>query len=122
MAPLYSVLAEEKGFHSLASLGEEVPDAPTINGVITRNKKIRTRPREVRRMVRAALTSVHLYRQKQDLAVAFVASQFNLDPATAKKVYAKASAMLAPNGAIGLDKVRDVLNLARELGQPFPDV
>ena len=69
MAPPYSVPAEDKGFHSLAFLGEEVPDAPTINGVIT-----------------------------------------------------SASAMLTPNGGIGLDKVRDVLNLARELGQTPPDV
>jgi hypothetical protein len=61
-------------------------------------------------MVRAALTSVDLYRQKKDLAVAFLASEFNLNAATAKKVYAKASAMLTPNGEIGLDKVRDVLN------------
>jgi len=122
MAPPHSVLAEEKGFYSLAFLGEEVPDAPTINGIITSDKKIRTRPSEVRRMVRAALTSVHLYRQKKDLAVAFLASEFNLNPATAKKVYANASAMLTPNGEIGLDKVRDVLNLARELGQPPPDV
>jgi ABC-type nitrate/sulfonate/bicarbonate transport system substrate-binding protein len=121
MAPPHSVLAEERGFHSLAFLGEEVPDAPTINGIITSDKKIRNRPSEVQRMVRAALRSVRLYRQKKDPAVAFLASQFNLNPATAKKVYANASAMLTPNGEVGLDKVRDVLNLARELGQPPPD-
>ena len=39
MAPPYSVPAEDKGFHSLAFLGEEVPDASTINGVITSDKK-----------------------------------------------------------------------------------
>ena len=73
-------------------------------------------------MVRAALKSVDLCRQKKDLAVAFLAAEFHLDPATAKKIYANVSAMLTPNGGIGLDKVRDVLNLARELGQTPPDV
>ena len=119
MAPPYSVPAEDKGFHSLAFLGEEVPDAPTINGIITSDNKIRTRPSEVRRMVRAALKSVDLCRQKKDLAVAFLAAEFNLDPATAKKIYANASAMLTPNGGIGLDKVRDVLNLRGNWARPL---
>jgi len=122
MAPPYSVLAEEKGFYSLAFLGDEVPDAPTVNGIITSDQKIRTRPSEVRRMVRAVLKSVQLYRQKKELALAFLASEFSLDPGSAKKVYADALAMLTPHGEIGLNKIRDVLNLAKEAGQPSPAV
>ena len=117
MAPPFSVLAEEKGFYALAFLGDEVPDAPTVNGLIASDKKIRSRPSEVQRMVRAVLKSVDIYRQRKERAAAFLASEFNLAPATAKKVYATASALLTPNGEIGPDKIRDVLNLARELGQ-----
>lgn len=120
MAPPYSVLAEGKGFHSLAFLGDEVPDAPTINGLITSNAKIRSQPGEVKRVVRALLKSVHLYRQERDLAVAFLASEYNLEQSVAKKVYGNALAVLTPNGEVSLDKIRDVLNLAKELGQGNP--
>jgi NitT/TauT family transport system substrate-binding protein len=122
MAPPYSVLAEEKGFFSLAFLGDEVPDAPTVNGIIASDHKIRTRPREVQRMVRAALNSVHLFQQKKDVAAAFLASEFNLEARAAKRVYADAVAVLTPNGEIGLNKVRDVLNMAKEAGQPPPAI
>ena len=120
MAPPYSVLAEDKGFHSLAFLGKEVPDAPTINGIITSDEKIRTQPSQVKRMLRAMLKSVHLYREKKDIAVAFLASEFKLEQSVALRVYRDAVAMIIPNGEVGPDKVRDVLNLARELGQQNP--
>jgi NitT/TauT family transport system substrate-binding protein len=118
MAPPYSVLAEDKGFHSLAFLGKEVPDAPTINGIITGDRKIRSEPNQVRRVVRAALKSLRLYQQKADLAVAFLASTFSLPPPAASKVYRDAKDVLVPDGEVGLDKIRDVLNLAKESGQP----
>jgi ABC-type nitrate/sulfonate/bicarbonate transport system substrate-binding protein len=122
MAPPYSVLAEEKGFFSLAFLGDEVPDAPTVNGIIASDNKIRTRPAEVQRMVRAVLNSVHLYQEKKDVAAAFLAAEFNLEARAAKRVYADAVAVLTPNGEIGLNKVRDVLNMAKEAGQPSPAI
>jgi ABC-type nitrate/sulfonate/bicarbonate transport system substrate-binding protein len=118
MAPPYSVLAEDKGFHSLAFLGKEVPDAPTINGIITSDKKIRSAPNQVRRVVRAALKSLRFYQQKTDIAVAFLASAFSLPPPAASKVYRDAKAVLVPDGEVGLDKIRDVLNLGKESGQP----
>jgi ABC-type nitrate/sulfonate/bicarbonate transport system substrate-binding protein len=122
MAPPYSVLAEEKGFFSLAFLGDEVPDAPSVSGLIASDKKIRARPAEVQRMVRAVLNSVRLYQEKKLTAVAFLASEFNLDARAAKKVYADALAVLTPDGEISLNKVRDVLNLAKEAGQPSPAI
>jgi NitT/TauT family transport system substrate-binding protein len=122
MAPPYSVLAEEKGFFSLAFLGAEVPDAPSVSGLIASDKKIRARPAEVARMVRALLHSVRLYRDKSDAATAFLASEFNLDQRAAKKVYGDALTVLTPDGEIGLDKIRDVLNMAREAGQSPPAI
>jgi len=117
MAPPYSVIAEQMGFHSLAFLGKEVPDAPTVNGIITSDAKIRSQPDQVQRMVRAMLKSVNLYRQKRDLAVGFLASEYKLERAVAERVYRNALALLTPKGEVSADKIRDVLNLARELGQ-----
>jgi len=117
MAPPYSVIAEKMGFHSLAFLGKEVPDAPTINGIITSDAKIRSQPNQVQRMVRAMLKSVNLYRQKRDLAVGFLASEYRLERSVAQQVYKNALALLTPKGEVSVDKIRDVLNLAKELGQ-----
>jgi NitT/TauT family transport system substrate-binding protein len=117
MAPPYSVLAEEKGFHSLAFLGEEVPNAPTINGIVTSDKKIRLQPDQVKRMVRAMFKSVQLYRQKADLATKFLAAEFNFALPAAQRVYRQAAAMLRPDGEVTVEKIRDVLNLAKEAGQ-----
>jgi NitT/TauT family transport system substrate-binding protein len=117
MAPPYTVLAEEKGFRMLAFLGDEVPDAPTINGIVTTDKKIRSQPDQVKRMVRAMFKSVQLYRQEADLATKFVAAEFNLAFPAAQKVYRQAAAMLRPDGEVSVKKIRDVLNLAKEAGQ-----
>ena len=122
MAPPYSILAEERGFHSLAFLGDEVPDAPTVNGIIASDRKIRARPGEVLRVTRAVLGSIHLYRERKELAVAFLASEFNLDTRAAKRVYADALSVLTADGEISFNKVRDVLNLAKEAGQPSPAI
>jgi hypothetical protein len=122
MAPPYSILAEERGFHSLAFLGDEVPDAPTVNGIIASDRKIRARPGEVLRVTRAMLNSVRLYRKRKELAVPFLASEFNLDARAATRVYADAVSVLTAEGEISLNKVRDVLNLAKEAGQPSPAI
>lgn len=116
MAPPYTVLAEEKGFRLLVFLGEEVPDAPTINGIVTSDKKIRSQPEQVKRMVRAMYKSVQYYRQNADRATKFLAAEFNLALPAAQKVYRQAAAMLRPDGEVSVQKIRDVLNLAKEAG------
>jgi NitT/TauT family transport system substrate-binding protein len=120
LAPPYSVIAEKMGFHSLAFLGKEVPDAPTINGIITSDAKIRSQPHQVQRMVRAMLKSFNLYRQKKDLAVAYLASEYKLERAIVQRVYRNALAVLTPGGEVSLEKIRDALNLAKESGQDPP--
>ncbi|MBI2178223.1 MAG: ABC transporter substrate-binding protein, partial [Candidatus Tectomicrobia bacterium] len=87
LAPPFSALAEEKGLRILAFLGKEVPDAPTVNGLVTSEKKIRSQPQQVKRLVRATLKSVQLYRQQKDLGVAFLAAEFKLSNTIARKVY-----------------------------------
>ncbi len=116
LAPPYTVLAEEKGLRSLAFLGEEVPDAPTINGIVTSERQIRSNPGQVKRLVRAMHKAVTLYREKKDLAVASLVTEFNLEQEAAAKVYRTALDMLTANGEVTREKVRDVLNMARESG------
>lgn len=120
MAPPFSVIAQDTGFHGLASLGKEVPDAPTINGLVASDKKIRSQPNQVAAMVRAMLRSVRQYRQKPEAAMALLSARFNLEPAMAKRVYRDSLDTIIDSGEVGADKVRDVLSLARESGQRHP--
>jgi len=117
LAPPYSVLAEEKGLRLLAFLGDEVPDAPTISGIVTTDRQIRERPDQVKRLVSAMVKSVNLYRHNKELAIKFLASKFNLHKDAAVKVYRDAVRMLTADGEVSLGKIRDVLNLGRESGQ-----
>ncbi|MGH7875381.1 MAG: ABC transporter substrate-binding protein, partial [Candidatus Binatia bacterium] len=122
MAPPYTVLAQDKGFQGLAFLGKEVPDAPTVNGIVTSDEKIHSQPNQVKQIVRAMLKSVQLYRQNTEVAVNFLASQFNLEFAVAKRVYGDAVAIVIPDGEVKIDRIRDVLNMAKESGQASPNV
>ena len=117
MAPPYNIIAQDKGFYGLAFLGREVPDAPTINGIVTTDAKIRTRPDQITKMVGAMLKSVQEYRRKPDTAVGLLSAQFNLEPAIAARIYRDSLDTLIDNGEVGSDKVRDALNLGRESGQ-----
>ncbi|MBI2090472.1 MAG: ABC transporter substrate-binding protein [Deltaproteobacteria bacterium] len=117
LAPPFSVLAQEKGLRTLAFLGKEVPDAPIIDGLVTSEKKIRSQPQQVKRMVRATLKSVQLYRQRRELSIPFLAAEFKLSHSTAQKVYQDALGILTRFGEVTHEKVRDVLEMARETGQ-----
>ncbi|HXG52565.1 MAG TPA: ABC transporter substrate-binding protein [candidate division Zixibacteria bacterium] len=118
MAPPHSVLAERAGFHPLAHLGNEVPDAPTINGLVTSEAKIRSRPDEVGRVVRATLKSVRRYLSDPEAATAYLADAFGLERAVAERVYRDAAAVMLGDGEVSRKKIRDALALASELGGP----
>jgi ABC-type nitrate/sulfonate/bicarbonate transport system substrate-binding protein len=64
LAPPHSVLAQEQGLRSLAFLGDEVPDAPTINGIVTSENQIRSKPDQIKRLLRGMINAITLYRQK----------------------------------------------------------
>lgn len=117
LAPPYNTLAADKGLRILAFLGEAVPDAPTINGLITSEKKIRSQPEQVRRVVRATLKAALLYRREPRLAIEFLAGEYELDRRTAERVYRDAVMILAPGGEIAREKLRDSLRLSAEAGQ-----
>jgi predicted RND superfamily exporter protein/ABC-type nitrate/sulfonate/bicarbonate transport system substrate-binding protein len=117
LAPPYNRLAAQKGLRLLVFLGEAVPDAPTINGLITSERKIRSQPQQIKRVVRATLKATLLYRREPRLAIDFLASEYELDRKTAERVYRDAVAILAPGGEVGREKLRDSLALGGEAGQ-----
>ncbi|MBI2985415.1 MAG: ABC transporter substrate-binding protein [Deltaproteobacteria bacterium] len=120
LAPPFNVLAEEKGLRILAFLGAAVPDATTSNGIVTSDRKIKSQPDQVRRMVRAGLRSLWSFRQKKAVAIALLSSQFDISRKTAGKVYGYSLEILTPDGEISREKVGNILGMMAETGQKIP--
>jgi len=117
LAPPFNVLAEEKRLRILTFLGQSVPDATTSNGIVTTDQKIKSRPDEVKRMVRASLKSLYAFRQRKAVAVEFLANQFDIPQKTAARVYSDALDILTPAGEISEAKARNILDMMRETGK-----
>ena len=120
LAPPYNALAEEKGLSILTFLGDSVPDATTSNGIVTSDKKIKSRPDEVKRMVRASLRSLYAFRRYQSAAVEFLSAHFDIPHNTATRVYADALNILTPHGEISEAKARNILEMAYDTGKTEP--
>jgi NitT/TauT family transport system substrate-binding protein len=116
LAPPFNVLAQEHGLRVLAFLGTAVPDATTSNGIVTSDRKIKTQPEQVRRVVRASLKSLLAYRRQRSAAIDLLVSVFEIARPTAERVYADSLTILTPDGAISTDKIRNILNMIEETG------
>ena len=120
LAPPFNVIASEKGLSLLTFLGHSVPDATTSNGVVTTDQKIKSKPDEVKRIVRASLKSLYAFRQQRTLAIEFLASHFQISPNIAAKAYPNALEILTPDGEINEEKVRQILGMMRDTGSKEP--
>jgi NitT/TauT family transport system substrate-binding protein len=117
LAPPFNVLAEEKGLSLLSFLGQSVRDATVSNGVVTSEQKIKSRPDEVKRMVRASLKSLYAYRRDRLAAVEFLSSYFEISPKTAAKVFPQAIDILTQDGQISETELRQILDMMQDTGQ-----
>ena len=117
LAPPFNVLAEEKGLNLLTFLGQSVRDVTVSNGIVTSDQKIKSRPDEVKRMVRASLKALHAYRRDKLAAVEFLSSFFEISSKTAAKVFPNALDILTPDGQISAAELRQILDMMQDTGQ-----
>ena len=117
LAPPFNVLAEEKGLSLLTFLGQSVRDVTVSNGIVTSEQKIKSRPDEVKRMVRASLKALYAYRRDELAAVEFLSSYFEISPKTAVKVFPQALDILTPDGQISEAELRQILDMMQDTGQ-----
>ncbi len=120
LAPPFNVLAEEKGLNLLSYLGQSVPDAAVSNGIVTSDQKIKSRPEEVQRMVRASLKALYAYRRDKLAAIEFLAGHFEISAKTAAKVYPNAVDILTSDGQISQEKLRQILDMMQDTGRKEP--
>jgi ABC-type nitrate/sulfonate/bicarbonate transport system substrate-binding protein len=120
LAPPFNVIASEKGLSLLTFLGQSVPDAASSNGLVTTVRKIKSKPDEVKRFVRASLKSLYAFRQQRSLAVTFLAAHFQIPEHIAAKAYPNALEILTPDGEITETKVRQILGMMQDTGSKGP--
>lgn len=120
LAPPFNVIAVEQGLTALTFLGQSVPDAVSSNGLVASAQKLKSRPDEVKRVVRAALRSLDRFRRDKKAAVEFLASHFDISPTIAARAYPNALEILTADGEINAEKVRQILLMLQDVGKKEP--
>jgi ABC-type nitrate/sulfonate/bicarbonate transport system substrate-binding protein len=120
LAPPFNAMAAEQGLTLLTFLGQSVPDAPSSNGIVASEQKIKSRPDEVNRIVRASLRSLDRFRRDKASAIEFLAAHFEISTNIAAKAYPNALEILTSDGEIGADKVRQILLMLQDVGKKEP--
>ena len=117
LAPPFNVIAGEKGLTLLTFLGQSEPDATSSNGIVASAQKIKSRPAEVKHMVRASLKSLYDFRRNQASAIEFLATHFEIPKSIAIKAYPNALEILTAEGEISAEKVRQILSMMQDTGK-----
>jgi ABC-type nitrate/sulfonate/bicarbonate transport system substrate-binding protein len=120
LAPPFNVMAGEKGLTMLTFLGQSVPDATSSNGIVATAQKIKSRPDEVKHMVRASLKSLYEFRRNKAAAIEFLAAHFEIPKNIAVKAYPDALEILTADGEISAEKVRQILAMMQDTGKREP--
>lgn len=120
LAPPFNVMAAEQGLTLLTFLGQSVPDAISSNGIVASAQKIKSKPDEVKRIVRASLRSLHRFRRDKTAAIEFLAAHFDISRGIAAKAYPHALEILTADGEISAEKVRQILLMMQDVGRKDP--
>jgi len=115
LTPPYTVMAEQKGMRNLVWLGDILGDTPS-NGLSTSSKKLKERPDQVQRFLRASLRSMIYTRERKQEALPILMKEFpGLERNTLAGTldfYLKA---MSPDGRVSDTVVQELINEQREL-------
>ncbi|MGZ9243537.1 MAG: ABC transporter substrate-binding protein [Candidatus Binatia bacterium] len=115
LTPPYTVMAEQKGMRNLVWLGDLLGDTPS-NGLSTSVRKLKERPDQVQRFLRASVRSMIYTREHKQDALPLLMKEFpGLERNTlagSLDFYVKA---MSPDGRIADAVVQEIINEQREL-------
>ena len=115
LTPPYTVMAEQKGMRNLVWLGDILGDTPS-NGLSTSSKKLKERPDQVQRFLRASVRSMIYTREHKQEALPILMKEFpGLERNTlagALDFYLKA---MSPDGRVSESVIHEIINEQREL-------
>jgi NitT/TauT family transport system substrate-binding protein len=103
---------EKLGFTNILYLGDVV-DLP-LGGFVTTRDKIEKNPDQIRRVIRATLKGIRLYKDNRKETLDILRSYLHIDNESADKVYQFALRSLNEDGGIATTSLNNEIRLARE--------
>jgi NitT/TauT family transport system substrate-binding protein len=116
----FQFLARRSGLNVLSFLGDDVPEAPSGTGIATTEKKIQSRPDQVRKMIRATLKALRYFKENPAEVQAILMRDFGVQADLVKDLYEEAVEMFVFQGSLDPVKIQAQINMAKEGGQKLP--
>lgn len=115
LTPPYTVMAEQKGMRNLVWLGDILGDTPS-NGLSTSSKKLKERPDQVARFLRASVRSMIYTREHKQEALLILMKEFpGLDRNTLDGTLDFYLRAMSPDGRVSDAVVQDIIDEQCEL-------
>ena len=111
LSPPFDEKAVSLGYKKFLFLGD-LADIPYV-GRFTSQAEIRANRERIRRTIGAVMNAIDWQKSNRGEAVQMIASRYQISSGEAERSYDTMVALLSPDGAINMKKVRGYLNLLR---------
>jgi ABC-type nitrate/sulfonate/bicarbonate transport system substrate-binding protein len=118
LSPPFDEKAVSLGYKKFLFLGD-LADIPYV-GLFTSQAEIRANRERIRRTIAAVMNAIDWQKNNRTEAIKMIASRYKISPGEAERSYDTMVAILSPDGAINMKKVRGYLDLLRE-ERPVPE-
>ena len=112
LSPPFDDKAVSLGYKKFLFLGD-LADIPYV-GLFTSQAEIRANRERIRRTIAAVMNAIEWQKSNRSEAVKIIAARYQISSVEAERSYDTMVAILSPDGAINMKKVRGYLNLLRE--------
>ena len=111
LVPPFDSIMVKKGFRSLVFAGDFL-DFPQ-GGLATTDKKIKERPAQVKKIVRAVVSSLMHIRENRDETVSYIANRWKIDTGLAAASYETMVKSFSPDGTASPQSIQNVIDSTR---------
>ena len=112
LSPPFDEKAVSLGYKKFLFLGD-LADIPYV-GLFTSQAEIRVNRERIRRTIAAVMNAIDWQKSNRSEAVKMIAVRYKISSGEAERSYDTMVAILSPDGAINMKKIRGYLNLLRE--------
>ena len=112
LSPPFDEKAVSLGYKKFLFFGD-LADIPYV-GLFTSQAEIRANRERIRRTIAAVMNAIDWQKSNRSEAVKMIAARYKISSGEAERSYDTMVAILSPDGAINMKKVRGYLNLLRE--------
>lgn len=116
----FQFLARRMGLNVLSFLGDDVPEAPSGTGLAATEKKIQSRPDQVRKMIRGTLKALRYFKENPAEVQASLVREFGVQADLVKDLYEEALDMFVFQGSLEPKKIQYQIDMAKAAGQKMP--